>query len=85
MHVRRRLNLCLISLLPLLGSFEVFRAQGQCAGIATTPAAAADCAARALPQERLAAIDPNHPYTLAELIDFAERNNFGMVVRGKAS
>jgi outer membrane protein len=48
---------------------------GQCTGIATTPTQAADCAARALPQDRDATIDPNLKYTLAELIDIAERNN----------
>jgi outer membrane protein TolC len=48
---------------------------GQCTGIATTPVGAADCAARALPQDRAAIIDPNRKYTLAELIDIAEQDN----------
>ncbi|WP_263366542.1 TolC family protein [Edaphobacter bradus] len=50
-------------------------ASAQCAGIASTPAAAADCAARSTPVDVAATIDPAHPYTLAELIDIAEHNN----------
>jgi len=48
---------------------------GQCAAIASTPEAAADCAGRSLPKDSVAAIDPTHEYTLAELIDIAERSN----------
>lgn len=47
----------------------------QCAGIVSTPAAAADCAAGAMPGATAATIDANHAYTLAELIDIAEHNN----------
>jgi outer membrane protein len=47
----------------------------QCGGIASTPAAAADCAAHAIPLTTVATLDPAHPYTLAELIDIAEHNN----------
>jgi len=47
----------------------------QCAGIASTPQSAADCAAHATPQDGFAKIDTGHTYTLAELIDIAERNN----------
>ena len=36
---------------------------------------AADCAAHALPQDRVLTFDAGHRYTLAELIDIAERNN----------
>jgi hypothetical protein len=61
-------------LLILWGSASL-RVLGQCAGIATTPTDAADCAVHALPQDRVAAIDPGRPYTLAELIDIGERNN----------
>ncbi len=75
MHIRWMSSLCLVSWLLLLGSLGALRAPGQCAGIATTPIAAADCAGHALPQDRVATIDPSHPYTLAELIDIAERNN----------
>src|SRR5580698_6489868 len=50
-------------------------AQGQCAGIATTPAAAADCARHVLPVDKAAALDPARAYSLAELIDVAESNN----------
>jgi outer membrane protein TolC len=47
----------------------------QCAGIVSTPGAAADCAAHAIPVDTVAKLDPGHPYTLAELIDIAEHNN----------
>jgi outer membrane protein len=49
----------------------------QCIGIASTPQAAADCAARGIPQSAVAPLDPTHTYTLAELIDVAERNHPG--------
>jgi outer membrane protein len=71
MHIRWMSRLCFVSWLLLLGSLAALRAPGQCAGIATTPTAAADCAGHALPQDRVATIDPIHPYTLAELIDIA--------------
>ncbi len=66
---------------PWLGLIFVFvclgptAAMAQCSGIASTPAAAADCAAHATPLDTVAALDPSHPYTLAELIDIAEHNN----------
>jgi outer membrane protein len=50
-------------------------ARAQCSGIASTPGAAADCAAHAIPLDTVAKLDPTHPYTLAELIDIAEHNN----------
>ncbi len=50
-------------------------ARAQCAGIASTPGAAADCAAHSVPTDTVARIDPAHAYTLAELIDIAEQNN----------
>jgi outer membrane protein len=49
--------------------------QGQCAGIASTPESAADCARRVVPVDRPAVFDPAHVYSLAELIDIAELNN----------
>jgi outer membrane protein len=51
------------------------RARGQCAGEVSSPAAVADCAAREIPREQTAILDPAHPYTLAELIDIAEHHN----------
>jgi outer membrane protein TolC len=48
---------------------------GQCAGIASTPEKAAECAAHAVPMSTVATIDPARPYGLAELIDIAEQNN----------
>jgi outer membrane protein len=50
-------------------------AHAQCAGDVSTPQAAADCTAKSTPQATVAAVDPNHSYTLAELIDLAEHNN----------
>ena len=50
-------------------------AQPSCSGIAQTPGLAADCASRAIPIATGAVLDPNHTYSLAELIDFAEQNN----------
>lgn len=47
----------------------------QCAGIASTLGAAADCAAHAIPLDTIATLDKAHTYTLAELIDIAEHNN----------
>jgi len=49
--------------------------RAQCAGIASTPGAAAECAAHAIPVDTVAKLDPAHPYTLAELIDIGEHNN----------
>ena len=64
-----------VVLLSLLLAFSTARAWGQCAGKVSTPAAAADCAARETPHEGTAVLDPAHPYTLAELIDVAEQHN----------
>jgi outer membrane protein len=47
----------------------------QCAGTASTPRAASECAAHAIPSGKVAVLDPKRVYTLAELIDIAERNN----------
>ncbi len=47
----------------------------QCSGIASTPGAVADCAAHAFPQGAVIPLDTTHTYSLAELIDLAERNN----------
>jgi len=75
MRLYLKSNLFPALLLLVLGGTAPSYLLGQCAGIATTPSAAADCAAHSVPQDRVATIDPNHPYTLAELIDIAERNN----------
>jgi outer membrane protein len=64
-----------IVLLSLLLALSAARAPGQCAGKVSTPAAAADCAARETPRGGTAILDPSHPYTLAELIDIAEQHN----------
>lgn len=47
----------------------------QCEGNVSTPRGAADCAATGTPRFAVANVDPGHAYTLAELIDIAERNN----------
>lgn len=47
----------------------------QCAGLVTSPRDVANCVAHNLPGTVAATIDPKHPYSLAELIDLAERNN----------
>jgi outer membrane protein len=59
----------------LLLASSATRALGQCAGKVSSPAAVADCAAREIPREGPAILDPVHPYTLAELIDAAEHHN----------
>jgi outer membrane protein TolC len=61
--------------LSLLLAFSAARALGQCADKVSSPAAAADCAAHETPREGAAILDPAHAYTLAELIDVAERHN----------
>jgi outer membrane protein len=63
--------------LSLLLAFSPVRAAGQCAGKVSSPAAVADCAAREIPREGAAVLDPAHPYTLAELVDVAEHHNPG--------
>ena len=67
----RSLNVLFLSLLLAFSA----RALGQCAGKVSSPAAAADCAARETPREGRAILDPVHAYTLAELIDLAEDHN----------
>ena len=64
-------------LLLLLLLLLFLREQGwsQCAGVASTPRAASDCAAHAIPAGKIAALDPTHLYSLAELVDVAEHNN----------
>jgi outer membrane protein len=61
----------------LLLALPTARTLGQCSGKVSSPAAAADCAAREIPREGPAILDPVHPYTLAELIDVAEHHNPG--------
>jgi outer membrane protein len=74
MHCCTRHSVRLKLLLALvLGAAQVGHAQ--CAGLASTPQAAADCVAHAVPANKITAIDPKREYTLAELIDIAEHNN----------
>ncbi|SPE28848.1 Outer membrane efflux protein (fragment) [Acidobacteriia bacterium SbA2] len=75
MCFRSRHILVLLWLVGVIVALPVENGLAQCAAIASTPAAASECAAHELPDERIATIDPKHPYSLAELIDIAERNN----------
>ena len=75
MQLLWRTRLSLIATLILVEAGASLSCQGQCSGIATTSAGAADCAARAFPQDRRATINPDRRYTLAELIDIAEQDN----------
>jgi len=61
----------------LLVLFVFVREQGwpQCAGVASTPLAASNCAAHEIPVGKIATLDPTHAYSLAELVDIAEHNN----------
>lgn len=67
-HWRFSLLMLLLVCLPVAGS-------SQCSGIASTAQAVADCAAHNVPTAAVAPLDPTHTYSLAELIDLAERNN----------
>src|SRR5580698_9599586 len=67
--------ICLVALLLRVSVGLPLHGQGQCAGIASTPESAADCARRVVPVDRPAVFDPAHVYSLAELIDIAELNN----------
>ncbi len=59
----------------MAGFVQQGRTLGQCAGIASSPEKASECAAHAVPMTNVATIDPARPYGLAELIDIAEQNN----------
>src|SRR5580704_659186 len=75
MHLKLRpqFSLVLLFFSAILGPKEMCLAQ--CAGLVSTPRAAADCVANSIPLDKVTAIDPNRSYTLAELIDIAEHNN----------
>ena len=67
---------CCLALPLLLSLFASnLQAQSPCSGLAPAPAVAADCAAHNIPVSTVAKLDPNHAYTVTELIDLAERNN----------
>src|SRR5271170_1699978 len=75
MQLRSKFSFWLMPWLFILCTFSPGRGLAQCAGIASTPRSASDCAAHAVSLDKKATLDPGHPYTLAELIDIAERNN----------
>ena len=59
----------------LFGIANASTCQAQCSAIASTPRLASDCAARSIPDNKIASLDAAHPYSLAELVDIAEQNN----------
>ena len=65
----------LLSLSLFLFSFLREMGWSQCAGVASTPRAASDCAAHEIPSAKIVVLDPTHSYSLAELVDIAEHNN----------
>jgi outer membrane protein TolC len=71
----RSTNFLFVTAACLAACLRVNTVQAQCAGIASTPGAAADCASHSVPQKGTVTLDPKHAYTLAELIDIAEHNN----------
>jgi outer membrane protein len=73
-HFGRRQFLCLLGIFFTLSCLPQLGAT-QCNGIASTPQAAADCAAHAVPMGKVTPLDTTHTYSLAELIDLAEHNN----------
>jgi outer membrane protein len=73
-HLARRHLHYLFALIFLLSCFSR-TGRTQCSGIASSPQAVADCAMHAVPQGSVTPLDPTHTYSLAELIDLAERNN----------
>jgi outer membrane protein TolC len=62
-------------LILLLVATSVGPLWGQCAAEVSTPANAATCTARSIPQATITSLDPKHAYSLAELIDIAEHNH----------
>ena len=73
MHAHRFRNITTMSI--LLMSLWHERAQAQCSAIVSSPEEASSCASSAIPDPKVTAIDPQHRYSLAELIDIGERNN----------
>jgi outer membrane protein len=74
-HLLSPFGLRLALLFSLVCVWTPQRGLTQCAGTASTPRAASECAAHAVPSGKVATLDPKRVYTLAELIDIAERNN----------
>jgi outer membrane protein len=75
MHISAMHQFGLLALSLLLFSFSGEQTWSQCAGLASTPRAASDCAAHEIPAGKIATLDPAHAYSLAELVDIAEHNN----------
>jgi len=73
-HLRLK-PVCRFAQILLLFAWLPAPARAQCAGDVSTPRGAADCTAASTPQANVVSLDPNRPYTLAELIDIAEHNN----------
>ena len=75
MHLKLKSCFSLVLLLFFVAGGLREMSLAQCAGLASTPRAAADCVAHSIPVEKITTIDPSRSYTLAELIDIAEHNN----------
>jgi outer membrane protein len=75
MHVGMKYGVWLGAFLAIALTYGTRAGLGQCAGVVSTPRLASECAAHAVPEGKVTSIDPKREYTLAELIDIAERNN----------
>jgi outer membrane protein len=75
MHLKPSSGFSLVLLFSFMAAGPLEKGLAQCAGLVSTPRAAAECAAHSIPAGRITTIDPNRIYTLAELIDIAEHNN----------
>jgi outer membrane protein len=75
MHLCMKSGVRLAPLLAIALACGPRAGRGQCAGAVSTPRLASDCAAHTVPEGKVATIDAKREYTLAELIDIAERNN----------
>ena len=74
---RRSLHLLWVGCLLLEASWAAYptSAAAQCTGAINSEASAAACAAHQTPAPAIKEIDPDHTYSLPELIDIAESNN----------
>ena len=75
MRIHAFLNINTALLLLLCASLAREAALSQCAGVVSSPGAISACAAQAIPNAKIAMIDPHRQYSLAELIDIGEHNS----------
>jgi outer membrane protein len=64
-----------ISLILLIVCLCHENATSQCSAIVSSPSAATSCASYAIPDKKVTSLDPQHQYSLAELVDIGEHNN----------